>query len=133
MKKSLILFFIFFLTKIHSQEVIKDYPLSNIVEETSGLEIIGDLLITHNDSGGEASLYYLSKKGKILKKEKLNLPQIRTGKISQKIVSIYIFLIPETTTTTEEILKYTKFQLMKKVKKKIKLFHLITQNKNHLK
>ncbi|MBT4709857.1 MAG: hypothetical protein HOB81_06280 [Flavobacteriaceae bacterium] len=71
MKKSLILFFIFFLTKIHSQEVIKDYPLSNIVEETSGLEIIGDLLITHNDSGGEASLYYLSKKGKILKKRKI--------------------------------------------------------------
>ena len=42
MKKSFILFFIFFLTIIHSQEVIKDYPLSNIIEETSGLEIVGD-------------------------------------------------------------------------------------------
>jgi hypothetical protein len=64
MKKFYILFFLFILIEIHSQEVIKDYPLSNIIEETSGLEIVGDLLVTHNDSGGEPSLYYLSKEGK---------------------------------------------------------------------
>lgn len=67
MKKLLILTIIFFLQEINSQKVEKDYPLSNIIEETSGLELIDNEFITHNDSGGKASLYYLSKKGKILK------------------------------------------------------------------
>ena len=71
MKKILILFLLFISIKTYSQEIIEDYPLSNIIEETSGLEIVGDMLLTHNDSGGEASLYYLSKKGKILKKRKI--------------------------------------------------------------
>ena len=57
----------FFLEEIRSQKIQKDYPLSNIIEETSGLEIIDDVFITHNDSGGEASLYYLSKEGEIIK------------------------------------------------------------------
>mgnify|MGYP001200758672 FL=1 len=71
MKKNLILFLLFISIKTYSQEIIEDYPLSNIIEETSGLEIVGDMLLTHNDSGGEASLYYLSKNGKILKKRKI--------------------------------------------------------------
>jgi len=71
MKKYFILFFLFIFINVHSQKVIKDYPLSDIIEETSGLEIVGDLLVTHNDSGGEPSLYYLSKEGKILKKRKI--------------------------------------------------------------
>ena len=52
---------------INSQKILNDYPLSKLVEETSGLEVIGDYLITHNDSGGDPSLYYLSKEGEILK------------------------------------------------------------------
>ena len=40
--------------------------------ETSGLEVYGENLITHNDSGGEASLYYLSKKGEIKYKRKIS-------------------------------------------------------------
>ena len=66
MKKLLILS-LFFLQEISSQKVEKDYPLSKKIEETSGLEIIDDLFVTHNDSGGQASLYYLSKEGKIIK------------------------------------------------------------------
>tara|TARA_B100000768_G_C11284579_1_gene381360 strand:- start:5499 stop:6323 length:825 start_codon:yes stop_codon:yes gene_type:complete len=73
MKKIAILLIIIISENISSQKIEKDYPLSNTIEETSGLEIVDNLLITHNDSGGEASLYYLSKKGKILNKRKIEL------------------------------------------------------------
>ncbi len=71
MKIIILLFLVFSLQKINSQKILKDYPLSDIIEETSGLEIVDDMLITHNDSGGKASLYYLSKEGKIIKKRKI--------------------------------------------------------------
>jgi hypothetical protein len=71
MKIIILLFLVFSLQKINSQKILKDYPLSDIIEETSGLEIVDDMLVTHNDSGGKASLYYLSKKGKIIKKRKI--------------------------------------------------------------
>jgi hypothetical protein len=48
------------------QQILEDHPLSKTIEETSGLEIIDNMLITHNDSGGEPALYYLDKKGKIV-------------------------------------------------------------------
>ncbi len=51
---------------LSSQQILEDHPLSTTVEETSGLEIIDNMLITHNDSGGEPALYYLNKKGKIV-------------------------------------------------------------------
>ena len=71
MKIIILLFLVFSLQKINSQKILKDYPLSDIIEETSGLEIVDDMLVTHNDSGGKASLYYLSKEGKIIKKRKI--------------------------------------------------------------
>ena len=52
MKKIFLIVFIFFLQKTTSQTIYKDYPLSKIIEETSCLEIINNLLITHDDSGG---------------------------------------------------------------------------------
>ena len=67
MKKIFLLIVLIQFQFINSQKILNDYPLSKIVEETSGLEVIGDYLITHNDSGGDPSLYYLSKEGKILK------------------------------------------------------------------
>ena len=72
MKKIAILLIIIISQTISSQKIEKDYPLSNIIEETSGLEIVDDLFVTHNDSGGEASLYYLSKKGEIKYKRKIS-------------------------------------------------------------
>ena len=71
MKIIILLFLVFSIQKINSQKILKDYPLSDIIEETSGLEIVDDMLITHNDSGGKASLYYLSKEGEIIKKRKI--------------------------------------------------------------
>ncbi|MGY8949426.1 MAG: hypothetical protein ACKVIV_05245 [Flavobacteriales bacterium] len=71
MKKITLLFLVFFLQEINSQKILNDYPLSNIIEETSGLEIVDDMFVTHNDSGGKASLYYLSKEGKIIKTRKV--------------------------------------------------------------
>lgn len=68
---SIYLFLLFLVNQVYSQKITKDLPLSKIIDETSGLEIVDDLFITHNDSGGEASLYYLSKKGKIVEKRKL--------------------------------------------------------------
>ena len=55
----------------YSQIIVEDYPLSKIIEETSGLEIIGDYFITHNDSKGYPILYYLSKDGEIIKERKV--------------------------------------------------------------
>ena len=72
MKKIILISLIFLFQKINSQEIIKDFPLSKKIEETSGLEIINNQFITHNDSGGEASIYYLSMKGKILYERKIN-------------------------------------------------------------
>ena len=72
MKKIAILLIIIISQTISSQKIEKDYPLSNIIEETSGLEIVDNLFVTHNDSGGEASLYYLSKKGEIKYKRKIS-------------------------------------------------------------
>ena len=54
-----------------SQKIIKDISLSKLIDETSGLEIIGNQFITHNDSGGEPKLYYLNKKGKIVSERKI--------------------------------------------------------------
>ena len=68
---SISLFLLFFVNQVYSQKITKDLPLSKIIDETSGLEIVDDLFITHNDSGGEASVYYLSKKGQIVEKRKL--------------------------------------------------------------
>ena len=71
MKKLLILFLLIQIQFINSQKILKDYPLSNTIEETSGLEIIDNMLITHNDSGGEPALYYLNKKGEIVETRKI--------------------------------------------------------------
>jgi hypothetical protein len=65
MKK--IIFLIATMQFTFSQTIVNDYPLSKIIEETSGLEIIGNYFITHNDSGGFPVLYYLSKEGEIVK------------------------------------------------------------------
>ena len=54
-----------------SQKIIKDISLSKLVDETSGLEIVDNQFITHNDSGGEPKLYYLNKKGKIISERKI--------------------------------------------------------------
>ena len=72
MKKILIFLLIIQIQNINSQKILKDYPLSKIIEETSGLEIIGDYFVTHNDSGGEPSLYYLSMNGEIVKTRKID-------------------------------------------------------------
>ena len=50
----------------YSQKITKDISLSKTIDETSGLEIVDDQFITHNDSGGDPKLYYLDKKGKIV-------------------------------------------------------------------
>ena len=54
-----------------SQKIIKDISLSKLIDETSGLEILDNQFITHNDSGGEPKLYYLNKKGKIISERKI--------------------------------------------------------------
>jgi hypothetical protein len=50
----------------YSQKLTKDISLSKKIDETSGLEIVDNQFITHNDSGGDPKLYYLDKKGKIV-------------------------------------------------------------------
>ena len=46
-----------------AQKVISKLKLPNSVNETSGLEIVGDYLITLNDSGNPPILYYFGKNG----------------------------------------------------------------------
>jgi len=67
-----VLFFVCLISyQSFSQKVIKSYDLSLILNETSGLEIIGNSFVTHNDSGGAPVLYYLNKKGEIIQKRSL--------------------------------------------------------------
>lgn len=66
MKKPLILIALFLMFSTYSQKLTKDISLSKKIDETSGLEIVNDQFITHNDSGGDPKLYYLNKKGKIV-------------------------------------------------------------------
>ena len=60
------------LNKLFSQEVITDIALSKKLDETSGLEIVNNTLITINDSGNKPVLFYLDKKGNILDERKLD-------------------------------------------------------------
>tara|TARA_B100001093_G_scaffold235496_1_gene225742 strand:+ start:101 stop:937 length:837 start_codon:yes stop_codon:yes gene_type:complete len=67
-----IIIFLFTNAIIFSQNVVQDISLSKLIDETSGLEIIDNQFITHNDSGGDPKLYYLDKKGKIVFERILN-------------------------------------------------------------
>ena len=67
-----IIIFLFTNTIIFSQKVVQDINLSKKLDETSGLEIIGDQLITINDSGNNPILFYLDKNGNILNERKLD-------------------------------------------------------------
>ena len=71
MKYIFILILLIQIQTISSQQILEDHPLSKTIEETSGLEIIDNMLITHNDSGGEPALYYLDKEGKIVDTRKI--------------------------------------------------------------
>tara|TARA_Y100000741_G_scaffold292206_1_gene232412 strand:+ start:372 stop:1133 length:762 start_codon:yes stop_codon:yes gene_type:complete len=50
---------------------VQDINLSKKLDETSGLEIIGNQLITINDSGNNPILFYLDKNGNIAKERKI--------------------------------------------------------------
>tara|TARA_B100001093_G_scaffold386562_1_gene372509 strand:- start:4204 stop:5034 length:831 start_codon:yes stop_codon:yes gene_type:complete len=73
MKFRIILTLLLYSSFIKSQVILEDYALNKIIDETSGLEMVQNFFITHNDSGGEAALYYLSINGKIEKKRKIDL------------------------------------------------------------
>jgi len=54
-----------------SAEIIETVVLPKIINETSGLEILNEVFITHNDSGGEASLYFFNLNGEIINSKNL--------------------------------------------------------------
>lgn len=54
-----------------SVEIIETVVLPKIINETSGLEILNEVFITHNDSGGEPSLYFFNLNGEITNSKKL--------------------------------------------------------------
>ena len=54
-----------------SAEIIETVVLPKIINETSGLEILNEVFITHNDSGGEPSLYFFNLDGEIINSKKL--------------------------------------------------------------
>ncbi len=62
----LLLFFFVIFTNLSAQEMVSKIELSKEVYETSGLELVGNNLITLNDSGNPASLYYLNYNGGII-------------------------------------------------------------------
>ena len=51
--------------------ILETIVLPKIINETSGLEILNDVFITHNDSGGEPSLYFFNLNGEIINSIKL--------------------------------------------------------------
>ncbi len=54
-----------------SAEIVETIVLPKIINETSGLEILNEVFITHNDSGGEPSLYFFNLNGEIINSKKL--------------------------------------------------------------
>jgi len=59
-------------TEIDSAEIISKIVLPKIINETSGLEFYNNNFITHNDSGGESSLYVFNENGEIIETIGLN-------------------------------------------------------------
>ena len=51
--------------------IIDTLVLPKIINETSGLEILNDVFVTHNDSGGEPSLYFFNLSGEIINSIKI--------------------------------------------------------------
>ena len=51
--------------------VLESIVLPKVINETSGLEILNEVFITHNDSGGEPSLYFFNLNGEITNSIKL--------------------------------------------------------------
>lgn len=70
-KKLLFIFLSGFVSS--AQQIVEQYELGHILDETSGLALFDNFIWTHNDSGGEAALYALSSKGVV--EEKMVLPQ----------------------------------------------------------
>ena len=58
--------------EIDTVEIISKIELPKIINETSGLEFYNNNFITHNDSGGEPSLYVFNEEGEIVKTIGLN-------------------------------------------------------------
>jgi hypothetical protein len=51
--------------------ILETIVLPKTINETSGLEILNEVFITHNDSGGEPSLYFFNLNGEIINSIKL--------------------------------------------------------------
>ena len=51
--------------------VLESIVLPKVINETSGLEILNEVFVTHNDSGGEPSLYFFNLNGDIVNSIKL--------------------------------------------------------------
>ena len=58
--------------KIDSAEIVNKIVLPKIINETSGLEFYNNNFITHNDSGGEPSLYVFNEMGEVIETIGLN-------------------------------------------------------------
>ena len=71
MNKIILLIIVLISSNCFSQKVQKDFQLSKILDETSGLEIVDDLFITQNDSGNDPVIYYIDFKGKIVNQRKI--------------------------------------------------------------
>ena len=58
--------------EIDSVEIVSKIVLPKIINETSGLEFYNNNFITHNDSGGEPSLYVFNEMGEVIETIGLN-------------------------------------------------------------
>jgi len=58
--------------EIDSVEIISKIELPKIINETSGLEFYNNHFITHNDSGGEPTLYIFNERGEVIETIGLN-------------------------------------------------------------
>tara|TARA_B100000886_G_scaffold243152_1_gene170791 strand:+ start:541 stop:1413 length:873 start_codon:yes stop_codon:yes gene_type:complete len=57
--------------KLENAVVLESIVLPRVINETSGLEIVNEVFVTHNDSGGEPSLYFFNLNGDIINSIKL--------------------------------------------------------------
>ncbi len=60
MRNIFLIIFTFFISSVKAQTLINSIEISSDIEETSGLALVNNKLITHNDSGGKAELYEIN-------------------------------------------------------------------------
>ena len=123
MNLKIILLSILNINFLQSQVILEDYSLSKKVDETSGIEIVKKFFVTHNDSGGDPALYYLSKTGEIKKKRTIALSKNRDWEDITKDEKYFYIADSGNNYNNRKDLKIYKVPISENSKEKTQIIH----------